>query len=167
MGQYGFLLRTNLENVALFDITPKVGGGVEGRRKPKAQWAITIDGIEGFAEYLTPVHDYAYNQIFIGNAMKILPTIADRSYELVLAIDIIEHLDKADGEFFAHHLRRIASRMALISTPKSFIEQQVEANPLEDHRSLWSRDDLQRLGFGNLVADEVSWIGCSLQAAHL
>ena len=89
MGQYGFLLRTNLENVNLFDIH-----GETAKQRDRAEWQVRIDGIEGYAGYLTPVHTYAYTNIMIGNAMALLPSLADGTYDLVLAIDILEHLDK-------------------------------------------------------------------------
>lgn len=153
MGQYGFLLRSNLENVNLFEVN-----GSEGRQRPREQWKIRIDGIEGFAGYLTPVHDWAYNQVRIGDALQLLPTIADGAYELVIAIDILEHFDPAQGLEFLQHCRRIASRMALVSTPKDFHAQHVEANPFEDHRSVWSQDDLAGQGYTTVLPNEESWV---------
>lgn len=153
MGQYGFLLRTNLENVNLFDVD-----GSSARQRPRSQWALRIDGIEGYATYLTPVHEYAYNQVLVGNAMDLLPTLADRSYELVLAIDILEHLSAADGRAFLAHCKRIASRAVLVSTPKVFVPQDVPANPLENHRSLWTESELQQLGFTSTLANDESWV---------
>ena len=137
MGQYGFLLRTNLENVNLFEFA-----GTSGKKRPKSEWQVVIDGIEGCAEYLTPVHEYAYNRIMIGEALEQLATLHSGSYELVLAIDILEHLEKPAGHQFLRECRRVASKAALISTPKLFVEQVVEANPFENHRSLWNEQDL-------------------------
>ena len=42
LGQYGFLFRTNLENIGLFEIN-----GAHGRWRTKAEWRVRIDGIEG------------------------------------------------------------------------------------------------------------------------
>ena len=92
MGQYGFLLRTNLENINLFTIN-----GAVARRAPREAWRVRIEGVEGFPEYLTPVHDYAYNKIHIGNALDVLPTLPEASFDLVIAIDILEHFTKEDG----------------------------------------------------------------------
>jgi hypothetical protein len=153
MGVYGFLLRTFLEDKNLFDVQ-----GTLVRRKTKEEWSITIDGIEGYAGYLTPVHDYAYNRIQIGNALELLPQIPTGAYELVMAIDILEHFTTEEGERFLAECKRIARRMALISTPKDFIEQHVEANPFEDHKSLWTLPQLQALGYVNTVANAESWI---------
>ncbi|MBI3369224.1 MAG: class I SAM-dependent methyltransferase [Burkholderiales bacterium] len=160
MGQYGFLLRTNLENIHLFEIDAE-----GGRQTPRERWTIRIDGIEGFAAYLTPVHEYAYDRVMVGDAMQLLPDIADAHYDLVLAIDILEHLDVEQGIAFLRHCRRIARRMVLVSTPKAFVEQQVEANPFENHRSLWSREDLAAQGFATVLPNQESWIATWQAAA--
>jgi 2-polyprenyl-3-methyl-5-hydroxy-6-metoxy-1,4-benzoquinol methylase len=153
MGQYGFLLRTNLENIGLFEVD-----GAHARQTPRERWRVRIDGIEGYAGYLTPVHHYVYNELRIGDALQILPTIANGAYELVLAIDILEHFEHAAGVTFLQHCRRIARRMALVSTPKAFSEQHVAANPFEDHRSVWSREDLAAQGYATVLPNEESWV---------
>ncbi|HMV11524.1 MAG TPA: class I SAM-dependent methyltransferase [Nitrosomonas sp.] len=153
MGQYGFLLRTNLENINLFEIN-----GANARLRDKNQWRIKIDGIEGYAGYLTPVHNYAYNRILIGDALELLPTLASNSYDLVLAIDILEHFYKEQGVHFLKECRRIAKGSSLISTPKEFMEQDVPANPFENHRSVWNDEDLKRCGFDTFLPNPFSWI---------
>ena len=92
MGQYGFLARNNLELINLFCID-----GKQGIQRPKSEWRVRIDGIEGFSAYLTPVHEYTYNHMMIGDALDLLPKIADGTYEVVLAVDILEHFAKPDG----------------------------------------------------------------------
>ncbi|OQW94439.1 MAG: hypothetical protein BWK79_05945 [Beggiatoa sp. IS2] len=153
MGQYGFLARINLENLHLFQVE-----GDCGQQRPKQEWQVRIDGIEGCAVYLTPVHDYCYNHIIIGDALKILPTLPTHNYELILAIDIIEHLTPADGLIFLSQMKRITRKAVLVSTPKEFIPQEVAANPYENHRSLWSMDDLLTQGFTTILPNEMSWI---------
>ena len=58
-GKYGFLSREYLE---LWD----------GRGQYK-DWRRRIDGIEAFKEYLTPIHDFVYNHVYVGNVLDILP----------------------------------------------------------------------------------------------
>lgn len=153
MGQYGFLARNSLENVHLFRIE-----GDHAHLRPKNEWRVRIDGIEAFRGYLTPVHEYAYNKITIGEALKELPAIADGEYDLVLGIDILEHFTDEDGRTFLAELKRIARRAALISTPKEFHEQEVEANPYENHRSHWTDEALIREGYSEVLENPVSWI---------
>lgn len=153
MGQYGFLLRNSLESVHLFEMQ-----GGKGWQRDRSQWGIVIDGIEGFEGYLTPVHAYAYSSMRIGDALQILPTVPAKQYDLVLAIDILEHFDENEGRRFAAECIRIAKSAALISTPKEFIEQLVDANPLENHRSVWSREQLAELGYLTVLPNEENWI---------
>ena len=153
MGQYGFLARTNLEQVNLFKIN-----GSNAKQRSKQDWRVRIDGIEGCDIYITPVHDYCYNEMMIGDALKILPDLPDNSYELVLAIDILEHFDNADGLIFLSHLKRISSKAALVSTPKEFVVQEVAANPYENHRSLWSENELAENDFTKFLHNDISLI---------
>lgn len=153
MGQYGFLLRTDLEKVNLFEIN-----GSDAHQRSKDQWKITIDGIEGYAGYLTAVHDYSYNNLMIGNALELLPTLNDKTYDLVLAVDILEHFEKEQGIAFLQECRRVSRGSVLVSTPKDFIAQEVLANPLENHRSHWSEKDLRLCGFDFFLPNAFSLI---------
>lgn len=160
MGQYGFLLRTNLENVNLFEIND-----LQGRQRPREQWRVRIDGVEGFEGYITPVHTYAYNNMLISNVLDALPEIPSSSYDFVIGIDILEHFTLEDGLVFLDHCKRVASRVALISTPKIFHEQEVEANPFENHRSIWSAHDLSRKGFTHILPNAESWVAAYTRSA--
>jgi 2-polyprenyl-3-methyl-5-hydroxy-6-metoxy-1,4-benzoquinol methylase len=153
MGQYGFLARIKLEHVNLFCVN-----GKDARQRPKEEWRVRIDGIEGYAGYLTPVHGYAYSHMMIGEAGELLRGMAAGSYELVLAIDILEHYHRPEGLAFLDELKRVASRAVLVSTPKEFCVQEVEANPYEDHRSHWSYEDLARRGFTEILHNPESWV---------
>ena len=153
MGQYGFLMRNNLEGVNLFRVE-----GDRGWLRPKSEWQILIDGIEGYAGYLTPVHDWAYNHVMVGDALTLLGAIESGRYELAIAIDILEHFDREQGLRLLAELRRVASRAALVSTPKVFQAQQVPANPYENHRSQWTRADLALSGFAEVLPNAESWV---------
>ena len=155
MGQYGFLSRTNLENINLFEIK-----GNTGKQRSKQGWRVRIDGIEAFCDYLTPVHEYCYNNVMLGDALELLPTISDNSYEMVIAIDILEHFTKTDGILFLNQIHRIASKSVVISTPKKFTEQEIEANPYENHRSQWGKNELIASGFLTVLENQESWIVC-------
>src|ERR1043166_5420096 len=65
---------------------------LESERDPtryeRANWKVQIDGIEGFAAYITEMHRYIYNEIHIGNAVDLLPKLG--CYDLIFMGDIIE-----------------------------------------------------------------------------
>lgn len=158
MGQYGFLLRTNLENINLFEIE-----GAHARQRNKGEWKVRIDGIEGYSGYITAVHEYAYTNLFIGDALEVLSTLQSDTYDLVLAIDILEHFDKEQGNLFLKECQRVCKGAVLVSTPKDFIEQEVIVNPLENHRSHWTEQDLRMCGFDSFLPNSLSLIAIAKQ----
>lgn len=130
-GKYGFLAREYLE---LWD----------GREK-YLEWRRRIDGVEGCAEYITSLQRLIYNNIYLGNAQAVLPTLQFR-YDLILLIDVIEHFTKEEGRAILKQCQRLGKNM-IISTPKDTIMREgTFGNPLEAHVSQWTLDDFRPLG---------------------
>ncbi|MGE5238952.1 MAG: GNAT family N-acetyltransferase [Chloroflexota bacterium] len=139
LGIYGALSRVYLEGLNLYDRERLTWNR-------KENWKFTIDCVEGFDRYITDLHRAVYNDVMIGEAPEVLSNLGDGAYDLVLAIDIIEHLEKQIGMNFIDQLKRVG-KAVMVTTPSEFLEQVVPENPLEDHRSLWSRGELESLGF--------------------
>lgn len=130
-GKYGLLAREYLE---LWD----------GRERYR-QWSRRIDGIEAFGGYLTPVHDFVYNRVYVGDALEVLPAL-DHHYDLALLIDVLEHFDYEDGRRLLSECRRRA-RNLLVSTPKRVgAQREAFGNPYETHRFEWQRRHLTSFG---------------------
>lgn len=55
---------------------------------------VKIDGIEIFDIYRNPNWEH-YDNIFIGNVKKILPTLSN--YDLIIFLEVLEHIDKAES----------------------------------------------------------------------
>ena len=143
-GGIGFLIRQ------YFDLKPD-------KKKGFADWSIQIDGIEIFEKYITPVHDYIYNDIFIGNALSIL---GERNlyYDMILAIDLIEHFSKDDGLRFIE-LSRGGSDIVLVSTPYIYHKQDEEFfNTYERHLSGWDASDFKDRGCRYIWRNDVSMV---------
>ncbi|RIK73451.1 MAG: hypothetical protein DCC67_17875 [Planctomycetota bacterium] len=110
-GKWGFLFR---------EYTDIVASEHDPARYQRANWRVVIDGIEGFRDYLTPVHSYVYNSVFVGDLREILPTLGQYVREC------ISHATKA----------------VIISTPAEFVPQgEACGNSYEIHRSFWSPGD--------------------------
>jgi len=115
----------------------------EPGRYQRKNWRVRIDGIEGYAAYLTPMHRYLYNRIYIGNACALINRLP--RYDLVFLGDVIEHLDKAAGKPFLRDAVNRANKAVIVSTPKYETGQSnLCGNELERHRSLWSAKDFAR-----------------------
>src|SRR5205085_562708 len=111
-------------------------------RYPKKNWHVRIDGIEGFASYVTEMHQYLYNQIHIGNAAELMKTLPP--YDLIFLGDIIEHFQRETGLELLRDAFAKANKAVIISTPKYQTEQAgLCGNELERHRSLWTVKDFR------------------------
>lgn len=81
-----------------------------------------------------------YDTVIVDDVLN-LETEVFRQYDLVMMIDVIEHLDKTRA---LELINRIPCTL-LISTPNGFMHQHLEDWPTEEHRSGWSMADLLAL----------------------
>jgi len=107
-GKYGVLCREYLE---LWD-----------GREDYQKFTRRIDGIEIFPQYLTPIHKYVYDEVFVGDALDIVPNKLQRDYDLALLIDVLEHLKKEDGAKLLGALLKRAKNV-IISVPRDIGDQ--------------------------------------------
>ena len=154
-GKYGFLCRELLEFM----------GGAPPRfstmddTQTAQESAVVIDGIEAYEESVTPLHRLIYGRLFVGDALEMLPTIATKTYDLALAIDILEHFEEPDGRRFIAELVRVA-RAVIIATPRDMaVQGAVHGNEWETHRAEWSKAMLLETGARLVVRTAESWIG--------
>lgn len=128
-GKYGFLAREYLE--------------LWFRTTDYAKRTRRIDAIEVFGPYVTPLQRSIYDEIHIGDAIEVLPQLA--SYDLVLLIDILEHLDKPDGiRLLTASLQK--GTFVIVSTPKNPAPQGAHfGNVHERHTSAWTKRELNAI----------------------
>jgi hypothetical protein len=121
------------------------------------QWRTRIDGVEVHADYLTPLHDFVYDKVYVGNALTVLPDL-DCFYDLILLVDVLEHFEFDEGRSL---LRSCAERgrNLIVSTPADDTEQSTRfENPHEQHRSHWTARDLKDLPGAFFVTNRSSLI---------
>lgn len=71
-----------------------------------------------------------------------------KSFEAVLAIDVLEHLKKVDDISLIKNIEKIAKYAALVFTPNGFLPQsEYDGNILQIHQSGWTVAELKSLGF--------------------
>jgi cyclopropane fatty-acyl-phospholipid synthase-like methyltransferase len=71
-----------------------------------------------------------------------------KSFDAVVMLDVLEHLDKEAGERLLAKMERWARKKIVIFTPNGFVHQEEFANnPLMAHRSGWTAPELRRLGY--------------------
>lgn len=120
-------------------------------------WETRIDGIEIFEKYITQLQRKIYDNIHIGNAIDILPTLDQ--YDMIICSDMLEHLSNKDGLLLLDLVRK-KSKFAMIATPARVLQQEaVYDNEYERHISAWSGEELEKWGdvfqFDNILLLEI------------
>ena len=97
-----------------------------------------------------PTQDAIYDQVYTGD-IRLFPNREFWSrFDLVMLIDVIEHMPFDEGRTLLNNIARAGVR-ALVSTPKMFFEQHDPTNPHEEHHCLWRWDDFASLAGGILI----------------
>jgi SAM-dependent methyltransferase len=71
----------------------------------------------------------------------------DREMDAVIALDVIEHLPKAEGSRALAEFKRVARHVVVVVTPNGFLYQPPGENPWQAHLSGWTKEDLETEGF--------------------
>lgn len=80
--------------------------------------------------------------------MKIDTLYKKKSFDAVIATDVIEHFTKKETVQLLKKMETIARKKVVILTPNGFLHQgHYDNNPYQDHKSGWYAKDLQKLGY--------------------
>lgn len=70
------------------------------------------------------------------------------SFDAVVLIEVLEHLDKKDGELLLQKMEAWGREKIIISCPNGYLPQaSMSQNPFQVHRSGWSVDEMKRRGY--------------------
>jgi len=72
----------------------------------------------------------------------------ENSFDAVLLLSVIEHLEKENGLSLLNKIYRIARKKIIIITPNGYLQQIHKPDtPLQAHRSGWGVEEFRKLGF--------------------
>jgi len=121
-GIYGFLLRTHEETARYM-----VGVDIERRH------------------LLFCLKHKIYDDVILADA-TCLP-FRKSSFQIVLACDVIEHIEKSKGKVFLKELERICNGRIILTTPNGTFPFSLESYPYETHKSTYSSPELIKFGY--------------------
>lgn len=134
-GKYGFLIHeySGIDNQKKIDPALTMA----------QQSNIKIDAIEADEDLLLPHLNQIYREIIIGDVFKVYKYLD--TYDLILMIDVIEHLDKEKAIAMLKHFLLKHTRI-VIATPMQFFKQELYQSNYEHHISYWKLADFKNLG---------------------
>lgn len=95
-----------------------------------------IDGVEAFENYRSPAYG-VYRSVFSCDIITLLDCDIIEGYDLVLMVDVIEHLDRESGRLLLDK-----SQHYIVATPGySSLQGEVFGNKYERHVSEWTESD--------------------------
>ncbi len=71
-----------------------------------------------------------------------------KSLDAILCSEVLEHLSKEEGYKLIKRMEEWGEKKIIITTPNGYIWQDnYDNNPLQEHKSGWSYEELRQLGF--------------------
>lgn len=92
--------------------------------------------------------DGIHNDYVKANVLELDKHFKPKSFECVVASDLIEHLTKEDGNRLIEMMEKIASKKVVIYTPNGFFPQsEFDGNKYQVHISGWDIEEMQQKGY--------------------
>ena len=71
-----------------------------------------------------------------------------QSFDCVLSLEVIEHLDADQGYLLLKNMEHIARKRVIVFTPNGFLPQdEYDGNPGQIHKSGWEVDQMEQFGY--------------------
>jgi len=89
-----------------------------------------------------------HDEYICGNALEIDKLFESKSIDCVMALDLVEHLEKEEAAELIRKMEKIAKRAVVIQTPNGFFPQgEYEDNRHQVHKCGFSSEELKKMGF--------------------
>lgn len=104
-------------------------------------------GIDLFKPYLSLSKEKkGHSEIVMADIEKV--EFRPKSFDAVMAIGVIEHLEKNKGAILIKKMKKWARKKVLLFTPNGYVFQnEYDKNPFQIHKSGWTIKELNAFGF--------------------
>jgi hypothetical protein len=93
------------------------------------------------------------------NVLDLEKEFGPKAFDVVVASDLIEHLEKPDGFKLIEQMEKVAKKKVVIYTPNGFLEQrEYDGNKYQVHLSGWEVEEMQKLGYKVYGINGAKWL---------
>lgn len=104
-------------------------------------------GVEGYKPYFDNCQKIGLYDMVLNEDIRKIPYKA-KTFDIVMALQVLEHLNKPDGEKLLKDMEKIARKQVIVTTDiGKHVQGAVDGNEMQIHRYIWDIKDLQELGF--------------------
>jgi SAM-dependent methyltransferase len=123
-----------------------------------------VVGVDAFPKVIDQsrargIHD----EYHLMDALAIAERFPPRSFDCVLACDVIEHLKEEDALNLISQMELLARKKVIIYTPNGFLPQGEEyGNPLQRHLSGWTAKQMASRGYRVMGMQGLKYLRCEM-----
>jgi len=104
-------------------------------------------GVDIDAQSLRRCREHGTHDGYILCDVRRLP-LKGKSFDIVLSVEVLEHLEKEDGQKSVKAWEETARRQVVITTPVGVCEvQALNGSSYDEHKAAWYPDELKKLGY--------------------
>jgi SAM-dependent methyltransferase len=104
-------------------------------------------GVDAFGPSIERARAQGIHHEYIQTEIERLD-LPERSFDAVIALDVVEHFDKAASLVFVERLERLARKRVILFTPNGFLPQEpLYGNPWQEHKCGWDPSDFSARGY--------------------
>jgi len=106
-------------------------------------------GVETYRPYIDTALRNTTHDIFINDdVLNLAYRIQPHSYDVVLASEVLEHLNDQDGLRLLVLMEYWAKHKVIIKVPNGYLPQSsFDGNPYQEHKSAWTQYKLETYGY--------------------
>jgi hypothetical protein len=106
-------------------------------------------GAEGYAPSLKIAKELKTHDEYVECDVRAIGShFQTGQFDACIALDVIEHLTKAEGMKLIADMERIARKRVVFFTPSGFLPQgNTESGDLQSHHSGWEPEEMEKLGY--------------------
>lgn len=109
-------------------------------------------GVDIYPEYFKYIKSDVPYSVIKYDIRKLNEIFLPKSFDVVIAMDVIEHLEKKEGFELLKQCETIARKAVVIETPLGYIPQNIDilgygGDEWQTHRSGWIHNDFSRRGY--------------------
>lgn len=152
---YPWILSTAIGNAkTILDIGCGTGELIEMLGKGE-KWQVT--GVDVYEPSLKDAaKTKAYKKLIKADITKLPLSITSKTYDVVFSSQVVEHLPKKKALALIAQMEKMAKKRVVVGTTVGFMhflplaevhEHEHDDNPYQKHKSSWSPEDFEKLGF--------------------